>query len=66
MIRALSTIARASLKLRKYVFTKTLKVAVTAGEFHARKTPKQQYPKAVTFSDLSFSKKCIKDHAVYR
>ena len=28
--RALSTISRASLKLRKYVFTKTWKVAVTA------------------------------------
>ena len=28
--RALSTISRASLKLRKYVFTKTCKVVITA------------------------------------
>ena len=53
-------------------FTKTWKVAVTASicenkynEFHARKNPKQQYLKVVTFSDASFSKECIYayDHA---
>ena len=45
-------------KLRKYVFAKTWKVAVTASisenknsGFHARKNPKQQYLKVVTFSD---------------
>ena len=27
--------------------------------FHARKNPKQQYLKVVTFSDVSFSKECI-------
>ena len=27
--------------------------------FHARKNPKQQYLKVVTFSDPSFDKKCI-------
>ena len=34
-------------------------------EFHARKNPKQQYLKVVTFSDASFSKECIYayDHA---
>ena len=34
-------------------------------EFHARKNPKQRYLKAVTFSEPSFSKKCIDvyDHA---
>ena len=53
-------------KLRKYVFAKTWKVAVTASisenknsGFHARKNLKQQYLKVVTFSDPSFSKKCI-------
>ena len=45
-------------KLRKYVFAKTWKVAATASisenknsGFHARKNPKQQYLKVVTFSD---------------
>ena len=70
--RVLSTISRhnqssGSLKLRKYVFTKTWKVAVTAASlsgnkycgFHARKNPMQQYLKIVTFSDASFSKRCI-------
>ena len=53
-------------KLKKYVFSKTWKVAVTASisenknsGFHARKNPKQQCLKVVTFSDPSFSKKCI-------
>ena len=34
-------------------------------EFHARKNLKQQYLKVVTFSDATFSKKCIYayDHA---
>ena len=66
--RALSTITRqnqssAILKLRKYVFTKTWKVAVTAlvvlkinSGFHARKNPKERYLKVVTFSDASFRK----------
>ena len=60
--RALGPMSRASLKLRKYVFTKTWKVAVTAylkinSGLHARKNPKQQYLKVVTFSDPSSSKK---------
>ena len=53
-------------KLRKYAFAKTWKVAVTASisdnknsGFHARKNPKQQYLKVVTFSYTSFSKKRI-------
>ena len=58
--RAVSTISRASLKLKKYVFTKRWKVAVTAQHlylkintgFHARKNPKQQYLK-VTISESS-------------
>ena len=55
----------AGLKLRRYAFTKTCKVAFTASisennsGFHARKNPKQQYLKVVTFSDASFSKKCF-------
>ena len=69
--RALSTIrsqnqSSANLKLRKYVFTKTWKVAVTASVclklnsgFHARKNLKEHYPKVVTFSDASFIKKGI-------
>ena len=43
-------------KLRKYAFTKTWNVAVTASisenknsGFHARKNPKQQYLKVVMF-----------------
>ena len=37
----------------------------TNSGFHARKNPKQKYLKVVTFSDPSFSKKCIYvyDHA---
>ena len=53
-------------KLRKYAFTKTWNVAVTASisenknsGFHARKNPKQQYLKVVMFSDASFTKKRI-------
>ena len=53
-------------KLKKYVFTKTWKAAVTASisenknsGWHARKNPNQQCWKVVTFSDPSFSKKCI-------
>ena len=68
--RASSTISRTSLKLRKFVFTKTWKGAVTLylkinSGFHARKNSKQQYLKVVMFSDSSFSKKCIYvyDHA---
>ena len=71
--RAPSTISRASLNLRKYVFTKTWKVAITvsisenknSGFYAARKNPKQQYLKVATFSNPSFSKKCIYvyDHA---
>ena len=69
--RPLITIIRASLKLRKYVFVKTWKVTVTASiseknsGFRARKNPKQQYLKVVTFKDPSFSKKHIYvyDHA---
>ena len=59
--RDVSTISRAILKLNKYVFTKTWKVAVKASisensGFHARKNPQQQYLEVVTFSDPSFSK----------
>ena len=64
--KALSTISRASLKMRKYVFTKTWKVSATASisekkysRFSARKNPKQQYMKVVTFSNPSFSEKHI-------
>ena len=71
MNKSLSTISRqnqssASLKLRKYVFPKTWRVAVTSiyilkinSGFHARKNPKQQYLEVVTFSDASFSKEHI-------
>ena len=71
--RALSTISRASLKLRKYVFIKTWKwssqhlyLKINSG-FHARKDPKQQYLKVVTYSDPSSSTKHIYvyDHAAW-
>ena len=65
--RALSTMNRASLKLRKHVFTKTWQVAVISENkqvpsgFHARdKNPKQQHLKVVKFSNSSFSIKHIK------
>ena len=78
-ICTISTISRASLTLRKYVFTKIWKVqvAITASSlyiwkkipsgFHTRKNSRQQYLKVVTFSDPSFSKECIyvNNHAVY-
>ena len=67
--RFLSTVRRTSLKLRKYVFTKTIKsgrrfIAIWTEnkhwvKCHARKNLKQQYMKVVSFSDPSLSKKCI-------
>ena len=50
--------------LRKYIFNKTWKLTITANlkinsGFHARKNPKQQYLKVVSFRDRSFSKKRI-------
>ena len=66
--RVLSTISRASLKLRKYVFiiqnmesgrhSIYIWKEIPSG-FHTRKNPKQQYLKVVMFSDASFSKKYI-------
>ena len=63
--RVLKTIRRASLKLRRYVFIKTWKVAVTASISenklwaYTRQNPKQQHLKVLTFSDPSFNKKRI-------
>ena len=63
--RALSTITRTSLKLRKYVFTIQnmesgcqsfyIIYLKTNSGFHAGKNPKQHYLKVVTFGDPSFS-----------
>ena len=60
-----------SLNLRKYVFAKPGKwpsqhlYLKIDSEFHARKNPKQQYLKVVTFNNASFSQKRIHvyDHA---
>ena len=69
-IRWTSTLQSAEVK--EICIIKTWKVAVTASisenkssGFHAKKNPKQQYLKVVTFSDPSFSKKYIYvyDHA---
>ena len=75
--RTLSTISTASLKLRKYVLTKTWKVVITASisensGLHSRKNPKQQYLKVVMFCDPSFTKKhlylqlCSQDNTLNR
>ena len=44
-----------------------LKINKNSG-FHARKNPKQQYLKVVTFSDASLSKEriCVYDHAAQK
>ena len=45
----------------------TAYLKINSGLFHARKNPKQQYLKGVTFSDPSFSTKRIYvcDHATH-